>query len=189
ISPERIDVRKQVEEIVSTAAPDPSAVEIDVPEDTVAIVDRSVLERVLTNLVTNAFRYGEPPVRVAAVLGDGHRARPRDRPVVRPRARRRPRLRGRLAERRALQRRPGLAQRMTSDDATRIAQLAILGEAAECLVDVAIFVWDDDRNYVAVNDVAVDLVGRSREEILRMKVGDMTTNRASPLFEEVQRVG
>src|SRR5581483_5832657 len=32
ISPERIDVRKQVEEIVSTAAPDPSAVEIDVPE-------------------------------------------------------------------------------------------------------------------------------------------------------------
>ncbi|HZR95936.1 MAG TPA: PAS domain-containing protein [Gaiellaceae bacterium] len=78
---------------------------------------------------------------------------------------------------------------MTSDDATRIAQLAILGEAAECLVDVAIFVWDDDRNYVAVNDVAVDLVGRSREEILRMKVGDMTTNRASPLFEEVQRVG
>ncbi|HZR95935.1 MAG TPA: ATP-binding protein [Gaiellaceae bacterium] len=72
ISPERIDVRKQVEEIVSTAAPDPSAVEIDVPEDTVAIVDRSVLERVLTNLVTNAFRYGEPPVRVAAVRTDRH---------------------------------------------------------------------------------------------------------------------
>jgi PAS domain-containing protein len=70
-----------------------------------------------------------------------------------------------------------------------VSQLALLGEAAECMDDVAIFVWDDDRNYVAVNQAACRLVGRTREEILRMRVGDMTENRASPLFEDVQRGG
>ena len=72
-------------------------------------------------------------------------------------------------------------------NANQLAQLALLGEAAECLIGVAIFVWDEDRNYVAVNDAAVELVGRSREEILAMKVGDMSPDRGSPHFQEVQR--
>jgi signal transduction histidine kinase len=72
ITPERIDVRIEVEEIVSATAPDPQAVEIDVPRDTVAVVDRNVLDRVVTNLVTNAFRYGLPPVRVYAERTDRH---------------------------------------------------------------------------------------------------------------------
>lgn len=70
-----------------------------------------------------------------------------------------------------------------------VTQLALLGEASECLVSVGMFVWDDDRNYVAVNQAACDIVGKTREEILRMKVGDLSENRASPLFEEVQRRG
>jgi PAS domain-containing protein len=70
-----------------------------------------------------------------------------------------------------------------------VTQLALLGEASECLDEVAIFVWDDDRNYVAVNQAACALVGKSRDEILRMRVGDMTADHASPLFEEVQRAG
>jgi signal transduction histidine kinase len=72
IAPERVDVREQVEEIVSTTAVDRGAIEIDMPDDTVAVVDRSVLERILTNLVTNAFRYGEAPVRVHAEQTDRH---------------------------------------------------------------------------------------------------------------------
>jgi signal transduction histidine kinase len=72
IAPERIDVRAQIEEIVAHATPDPAAVEIDVPPDTVALVDRSVLDRIVTNLVTNAFRYGVPPVRVRAERTDRH---------------------------------------------------------------------------------------------------------------------
>ena len=72
IVPERIDVRTEVEEIVSATAPDPLAVEIDVPRDTVAVVDRNVLDRVVTNLVTNAFRYGMPPVKVHAERTDRH---------------------------------------------------------------------------------------------------------------------
>lgn len=76
-----------------------------------------------------------------------------------------------------------------SASAFDVAQLALLGEAIECLEGVAIFVWDEDRNYVAANKPACDLVGRTREELLRMKVGDLSENRASPLFEEVQRRG
>jgi signal transduction histidine kinase len=72
IVPERVDIREQVEEIVTTAAPDPSKVQIDVPQDTVATVDRSALERIVTNLVTNAFKYGAPPVRVHAERTDRH---------------------------------------------------------------------------------------------------------------------
>ena len=72
ITPERVNVRSQVEEIVNTAAADPAAVHIDVPADTIAIVDRNALERIVTNLVTNAFRYGVPPVRVHAEQTDRH---------------------------------------------------------------------------------------------------------------------
>jgi signal transduction histidine kinase len=72
IEPEPVHVRSQVEEIVATAAPDPDAVEIDVPNDAVAIIDRNAFERILSNLVTNAFRYGEPPIRVAAQRSDRH---------------------------------------------------------------------------------------------------------------------
>jgi PAS domain-containing protein len=74
-------------------------------------------------------------------------------------------------------------------DAIEVAQLALLGEAAEHLHDVAVFVWDEDRNYVAANQAACDLLGKKRDEILGMRVGDMTENRASPLFEEVQHGG
>ena len=72
-----------------------------------------------------------------------------------------------------------------TDDARDFAQLALLGEAVECLEDVAIFVWDEDRHYIAANDAACALVGLPREELLRMKVGDMTPGRATAQLEEV----
>jgi len=71
-------------------------------------------------------------------------------------------------------------------DAIEVAQLALLGEAVEHVQDVAVFVWDEDRNYVAVNQAACRMLGKRRDELLGMRVGDMTENRASPLFEEVQ---
>jgi PAS domain-containing protein len=70
--------------------------------------------------------------------------------------------------------------------ATELAQLALLGEAVENLADVAVFVWDDDRNYVAVNRAGCALIGRTRDEILRMRVGDMTADRGAPYFDDVQ---
>jgi PAS domain-containing protein len=75
---------------------------------------------------------------------------------------------------------------MSARDADGLAAVALLGEAMASLGDVAIFVWDEDRNYVAVNEAACKLVGRTRSEILRMRVGDMSPNRASPQFEQVQ---
>jgi signal transduction histidine kinase len=72
IVPERIDVRQHVEEIVSAAAADPAVVRIEVPDDTIAVVDRNALDRIVTNLVTNAFRYGLPPVLVRAEQTDRH---------------------------------------------------------------------------------------------------------------------
>jgi signal transduction histidine kinase len=72
IHPEPVALRAQVEQIVTAAAPDAKAVQIDVPADAVAIVDRNVLDRVLTNLVSNAFRYGTPPVRVHVERTDRH---------------------------------------------------------------------------------------------------------------------
>jgi PAS domain-containing protein len=70
--------------------------------------------------------------------------------------------------------------------ALQLAQVALLGEAVGGLGDLAVFVWDEDRNYVAVNDAACRLVGRERPEILRMRVGDLTAQRGSPHFENVQ---
>jgi signal transduction histidine kinase len=72
IAPERVNVRSQVDEIVHTVAADPATVHNDVPTDTIAIVDRNALERIVTNLMTNAFRYGLPPVRVHAEQTDRH---------------------------------------------------------------------------------------------------------------------
>jgi PAS domain S-box-containing protein len=78
---------------------------------------------------------------------------------------------------------------MNSREAFDVSQLALLGEAIECLGDAAVFVWDEDRNYVAVNQAACRLVGKTRRELLEMKVGDLSPDRASPLFEEVQHAG
>jgi signal transduction histidine kinase len=72
IVPEHVKVRDHVEEIVRTVAPDPQAVEVEAADDTVATVDRNVLERVIGNLITNAFRYGAPPVVVSVERTDRH---------------------------------------------------------------------------------------------------------------------
>jgi signal transduction histidine kinase len=72
IVPEPIHVRDQVREIVASVAPDPDAVEVAIGDDTVAVADRVALERIVSNLLTNAFRYGTPPVIVSAEQTDRH---------------------------------------------------------------------------------------------------------------------
>ena len=72
IVPEPIHVRDQVREIVAAVAPDPGAVDVAIDGDTIAVADRSALERIVSNLVTNAFRYGAPPVTVRAERTDRH---------------------------------------------------------------------------------------------------------------------
>jgi signal transduction histidine kinase len=72
VRPQVIELRPRVEEMVSVAAgPRVEDVVVDVPEQLDACVDPAVLDRILTNLVTNAFRYGKPPIRISAERDDG----------------------------------------------------------------------------------------------------------------------
>lgn len=72
IAPELVHVRAQVEEIVAGAAADPESVDIEIAADATALADRNALDRIVSNLVTNAFRYGQPPVTVRAERSDRH---------------------------------------------------------------------------------------------------------------------
>jgi signal transduction histidine kinase len=73
IAPERINVRKRIEEIVAVVAAERiDDVEIGVDPDLEATADPSALDRIIGNLVANALRYGVPPVSVAAVRRDRH---------------------------------------------------------------------------------------------------------------------
>jgi PAS domain-containing protein len=75
------------------------------------------------------------------------------------------------------------------NDAFDVTQLALLGEAVDHLDAVAVFVWDEDRNYVAANRAASDLVGSERSVLLESKVGDLSTTSVDDVFDEVQRRG
>jgi two-component sensor histidine kinase len=73
INPERFNVRERLEEIVSAVAAErKNDVRIGAPDDLEASADLSALERIVGNLVTNALRYGEPPVEVRAEQLDRH---------------------------------------------------------------------------------------------------------------------
>ena len=73
ISREPILLRPHLEEIVSAAAAaDADDVDLEVAPDLRTVVDPVALERIVTNLVTNALRYGSAPVTVSAVQTDRH---------------------------------------------------------------------------------------------------------------------
>jgi signal transduction histidine kinase len=73
ITPELFNVRERLEEIVSAAAPERVAeIEVSAPSDLEATADPSALDRIVSNLVTNALRYGSPPVLVNASQHDRH---------------------------------------------------------------------------------------------------------------------
>jgi signal transduction histidine kinase len=73
IDPQPLRLRERVEEIVNGAAGEQrDAVEVHVPAELEACVDPNAFDRILSNLVTNAFRYGRPPVIVRAAQNDRH---------------------------------------------------------------------------------------------------------------------
>jgi signal transduction histidine kinase len=72
IEPRKITVRHRVEQIVALAAGERlNEVHVEVPEELVATVDPNAFDRILSNLVTNALRYGKAPVRISAEREDG----------------------------------------------------------------------------------------------------------------------
>jgi signal transduction histidine kinase len=70
---EEIVVRDFVESVVETIAPEHrDAIEIAVEPKVRALVDPSAFDRIVSNLIANAVRYGSPPVRVTAGQRDTH---------------------------------------------------------------------------------------------------------------------
>ena len=73
IEPENLQIRERVRELVALTAGDRvTEVTVDVPTGLEATVDAHAFDRILSNLITNALRYGEPPVLVSAQQSDRH---------------------------------------------------------------------------------------------------------------------
>jgi signal transduction histidine kinase len=70
VVPRPIVLSSVLREIVSGAVPGGPPVDLDVPPDLAVVGDPLVLERIVTNLLTNAVRHGAPPIRLSAVRKD-----------------------------------------------------------------------------------------------------------------------
>jgi signal transduction histidine kinase len=72
VKPQELDLRQRLEDVVTVAAGSRFAdVRVEVLGPSVANVDPSILDHIVTNLVTNALRYGQAPVLVSAAVDDG----------------------------------------------------------------------------------------------------------------------
>ena len=65
-----------------------------------------------------------------------------------------------------------------ASDALQILQRSLLGEAIDLLDGVAVFVWNEERHYVAVNEEACRLVGLERDELIGTPVGELSPDQA-----------
>jgi signal transduction histidine kinase len=73
IRPESIRVRSRVAELLASLVPERAAsIELIMPAELEAVSDLDAFDRIVSNLITNAFRYGEPPVRIQAERQDRH---------------------------------------------------------------------------------------------------------------------
>jgi signal transduction histidine kinase len=70
---EELAVRPALERIVSTVADEhASKIEIAVEPDLRTVVDPEAFDRIVSNLVVNAVKYGSPPVTISAEQRDTH---------------------------------------------------------------------------------------------------------------------
>jgi signal transduction histidine kinase len=73
INPVRIPVRAEVEALIAASAQERNGdIEVRIPESLETVVDRTVFDRVVSNLLTNAVRHGNVPIVVTAAQGDNH---------------------------------------------------------------------------------------------------------------------
>jgi signal transduction histidine kinase len=72
VDPKPLVVRTVLEQIARLALAPGTPVSFDVPVDLAAVADRVVIDRVVSNLLSNAARHGEPPFRVSAEQQDRH---------------------------------------------------------------------------------------------------------------------
>jgi signal transduction histidine kinase len=70
VKPRPLVLASVLSEIVSGAVSIGATVEFDVPDDLAVVADRLVLDRVVSNLLINAVRYGTEPITLSAEAGD-----------------------------------------------------------------------------------------------------------------------
>jgi signal transduction histidine kinase len=70
IEPRPIVLKSALADVVHGALAASDTVDLDMPDDLAVVVDPLVLERVVSNLVANAVRYGAPPIRIVAQQRD-----------------------------------------------------------------------------------------------------------------------
>jgi signal transduction histidine kinase len=70
VVPRPIVLSSVLGEIVAGAVPQGPHVEVDVSPDLAVVADLLALERIVTNLLTNAVRHGAPPIRLTAFRKD-----------------------------------------------------------------------------------------------------------------------
>jgi signal transduction histidine kinase len=72
VEPKPLVLRNVLERVVADNVPTGMVVRVEVPDDLAVIADRLVLDRVVSNLLVNAVRYGAPPIVVGAERRDRH---------------------------------------------------------------------------------------------------------------------
>ena len=73
IEPEPFDVRTRIEELVAVAGdPRSEGIRIECAPGLQAVADRAAFDRIVSNLIANALRYGEAPIVVRAERTDRH---------------------------------------------------------------------------------------------------------------------
>jgi signal transduction histidine kinase len=72
VEPKPVVLQRVLTDIAAAAVPADTPLEIDVAPDVAVVADALVLDRVLSNLLINAVRYGEPPIVVGAEQRDRH---------------------------------------------------------------------------------------------------------------------
>jgi two-component system sensor histidine kinase MtrB len=70
VEPAPLVLSDALADIASSTLPAGANVELDVPDDLVAVADRRVLDRVVSNLLINALLHGAEPIYLSATAGD-----------------------------------------------------------------------------------------------------------------------
>jgi PAS domain S-box-containing protein len=63
---------------------------------------------------------------------------------------------------------------------------SLMGEAFDLLEEIAVFVWNHERRYVAVNEYACQLVGLERAQLIGMQVGALSPDGAQRDLERTK---
>jgi signal transduction histidine kinase len=72
VEPKPIVLHALLEKITGEAVPKGTPFQLDVPDDLAALADPVVIDRIVSNLVINAVRHGEPPIVLRAEERDTH---------------------------------------------------------------------------------------------------------------------